>query len=151
MIRRQVNRSDWEKDPGYFGWNAFVDLIAIEDFGDLTTIQRVGSLIFWYDAEVLNGGHLQYFVNAQGKYAVETVNALTRLNMECQRSILIDAIHLLLKHPIPVIDTLEDYVDEARNGTFHDLNMRYYNCSKETSSFLEEYLEDHFDEFVELV
>ena len=42
-------------------WNAFIDLIAIEDYGDLSPIQRKAHLVFWYESEVQNGGHGQYF------------------------------------------------------------------------------------------
>jgi hypothetical protein len=35
-------------------WNAFIDLIATEDYEDLGDEQRIAHLAFWYDSEVQN-------------------------------------------------------------------------------------------------
>lgn len=49
MVKRQVSRLVLEKKP-YQVWNVFIDLIAMEDYKDLTDIQRVAHLTFWYDS-----------------------------------------------------------------------------------------------------
>jgi len=44
-------------------WNAFVDVLAMEEYADLDPVQRIPHLCFWYDSELQNGGHFQYFEN----------------------------------------------------------------------------------------
>jgi hypothetical protein len=53
---RKVSRSGKDYFQGH-SWNGFVDLCAIEKLEDLTPIQRRAVLVFWYMAEVINGGH----------------------------------------------------------------------------------------------
>ena len=149
MIRRQLKRSEVEGNP-HLVWNAFVDLIAVEDYSDLTEIQRLAHLIFWYEAEVQNGGHLQYFANSAGERPEETLTALQSLKMEDQFKILERAISVLRKHPLQDLETAEDYVAEALDDNFGDLDRRYYECAKPTNDYLEEYLEANFSEFIEL-
>lgn len=149
MILRRIKQSDLTQEP-YLSWNAFIDLIAI-DYDDLTSVQRVAHLVFWYDAEVHNGGHLQYFVNSAGARAQEALSALSDLKMDCQTVILRDAVALISAHPISEIDTAEDYVAEALDNRFGELDSRYYSCVKTSSDYLEEYLIAHFDQFIELV
>lgn len=151
MIRRQVNRSDWEKDPGYFGWNAFVNLIATEAYDDLSDVQRIAHLIFWYDSEVCNGGHLQYFLNPAGLKALETLDALIRVKLDCQRAVLAEAIDFASNNPISEIDTPEEYVAEALENRLGDFDKRYSACPRDITAFLKEYLEKNFGEFIEIV
>ncbi|MDN4494386.1 hypothetical protein [Ureibacillus aquaedulcis] len=57
MIKRMVTKEMLNENP-YEKWNQFIDLLAMEEYGDLTQIQKVAQLCFWYDSEVQNGGHL---------------------------------------------------------------------------------------------
>ncbi len=57
MIRRVVTQQMLKKNPSE-KWNQFVNLLAVENYDDLTDIQRIAHLCFWYDSEVENGGHL---------------------------------------------------------------------------------------------
>ena len=61
-LRRTVDRDAAEREP-HLIWNAFVDLIAVESYEQLSPVQRMAHLAFWYDSEVQNGGHGQYFEN----------------------------------------------------------------------------------------
>jgi Domain of unknown function (DUF4375) len=62
MTIRKLSKSDVDAEP-YCVWNAFVDLLAMEAYQDLTPEQRAAHLVFWYEHEVQNGGHLQFFEN----------------------------------------------------------------------------------------
>lgn len=42
-------------------WNQFIQTVCMGDGDDLSPVQRNAFLCFWYDAEVNNGGHGQYF------------------------------------------------------------------------------------------
>ena len=46
MIRRTINRSDYEQTP-YVAWNAFVDIVAMESPDDLSEIQQHAHFAFW--------------------------------------------------------------------------------------------------------
>jgi hypothetical protein len=57
-------------------WNGFVELLALSRPEELTPEQRPAQLVFWYQSEVLNGGHLQYVVNRGSAEAREAIGAL---------------------------------------------------------------------------
>ncbi len=112
MIRRQVSGSALVKEP-YLGWNAFVDLLAMESYEDLAPIQRVAHLAFWYDSEVQNGGHLQYFENQGADVLESTLDALSQLDAISQRQLLGCAGEMYRGRSRPEINTVEEYVDVA--------------------------------------
>jgi hypothetical protein len=62
MEPSKVSRKRLHDDPAAI-WNEFVHLLAMSKDSELTEIQRVAHLVFWYEHEVQNGGHLQYFEN----------------------------------------------------------------------------------------
>ena len=150
MVRRSLKRSDLENEP-YLSWNTFVDLIALTDFEDLNEAQKPAHLIFWYDAEVYNGGHLQYFLNSAGRRASETVEVLSKLDLSCQKTILADAIAFATRNPIPEIESTAEFVAVAFEGRFNEFDLRYAACPIQLQDFLEQYLEQNFSEFIELI
>ncbi len=150
MIRRKVNRNEYEAES-YLAWNAFVDLLAIEDFDDLTEIQRNAFLLFWYDSEVHNGGHFQYFVNSAGNRAKDTILALSTLNMHCLSKVLQQAYDYVSLNPIDEIDSADDFVIQASDVNFRKFDESFYRCGKIPMDYLESYLEKHFEHFIELV
>jgi len=54
MIRRSLPASAVAERP-YLVWNAFVDVLAMTEYADLTPAQRLPRLAFWYESEVQNG------------------------------------------------------------------------------------------------
>ena len=150
LIRRQIRKSEFVNEP-HCVWNAFVDLLAMEAYEELTQIQKPAFLVFWYDTEVQNGGHLQYFHNSAGQRAVETLEALTALKMDRQRAILADAISFVSENPITEIEAVEDYMAEALDHKFDKFDSRYYRCEPSAMDILEEYLKVHLDEFIEVI
>ena len=146
MLRRIVTNKMLEDNP-YEKWNQFVDLLAMEDYNDLTEIQKAAHLCFWYDSEVQNGGHLQYFVN-RGILVNETTIALTKLGAQSQANVLSKAINILLTKGISKIETVEEYVDEALEEKFDDIDSEYYSCEPTIQDLLEKYLENYEEEFI---
>ena len=149
MVRRQIKTSEIQENP-YVIWNAFIDLIAVEDYEDLTEVQRLAHLVFWYDSEVQNGGHLQYFANSSGRRAKEAERALQELGMECQQNILSEAVAHLSKNPLTEFESVDDYVTAARDDAFEAFDRRYYACSRDANQYLEAYLERNLGHFIEL-
>ncbi|MBQ7940728.1 MAG: DUF4375 domain-containing protein [Clostridia bacterium] len=60
-------------------WNKFVDLVTSQNFIDLSEKQRMVSLVFWYDAEVNNGGHSGYFECNPGVKMEDLIRALNEV------------------------------------------------------------------------
>jgi hypothetical protein len=136
-----------ESNP-YEKWNQFVDLLAMEDYNHLSEIQKLAHLCFWYDAEVQNGGHLQYFLNRGISLVNETAFALTKLGAQQQTKILSKAINILLTKEIPQIESVQEYVDEALEGKFDDIDSEYYSCEPTIQDLLEKYLANYEEEFI---
>jgi len=150
MIRRKVRRCDLEADP-YRTWNEFIDLIAVEQYEELSQIQKTASLLFWYDSEVNNGGHLKYFSNSAGEKANETVEALSATGLNCQRDVLNNATFAYSQEVSGEITSSEDFVSEALEGKLDVFDEHYYRCRPRTIEFLESYLEENLNEFIELI
>jgi len=129
-------------------WNAFVELLASYGYAELYVEQRPAYLVFWYDSEVLNGGHLQYFQNREIETLEETIAALGLLGAPCQQQVLRDAGALFLRHPRKEIRTLEEYAATALQGEFSALDQRFYNCSPSLQECLERHLKEHQSRFV---
>jgi len=47
--------------------------------------------LFWYESEVQNGGHLQYFENCGTERLAETIAALGSLGAPCHQEVLREA------------------------------------------------------------
>jgi len=147
MATVTVTRKDASENP-HLIWNAFVDLLASCGYAELSVEQRLAYLVFWYDSEVLNGGHLQYFQNRDTEYLDETIVSLGLLGATCQQQVLREAGALFLRHPRKQIRTLEEYAATAREGGFSALDRRFYDCSPSLQECLERHLKEHQSRFV---
>ena len=149
MIRRKVLRKDLAKAP-YLLWNAYVELLALGPYEKLSSIQRAPHLCFWYDSEIQNGGHLQYFANGWLKYLDTTLAALTLLEGDAYAQILKAASSkYLIKNREP-IGTVENYVATALQGELDTADKAFYRTRPTINDLLERYLEKHKSEFIEL-
>jgi hypothetical protein len=150
MVIRTLNQSDIQQEP-YQVWNSFVDLLTSEDFEDLNDIQRIAYLCFWYDSEVMNGGHLQYFENRGTVDLKDTVNALMTIGANSQAKLLEDAYYIYSGKSRKQIHTIQDYVDVADDGEFDEFDNIFYDCKPQIQDMLEEYLNKHIAQFVEII
>jgi len=150
MIIRKISRDVLAREP-YQAWNAFVNLLAMENYTDLDDVQRPAHLCFWYDTEVQNGGHLQYFENRGRELLNETLLALRILGAECPHKVLEAANRRFLIKPRSRIETAEEYVATALEGEFDTFDSAYDVCEPSIPDLLEGYLEKHKEYFVEIV
>jgi hypothetical protein len=132
-------------------WNAYVDLLAMEPYDELAEEQRPAHLVFWYESEVQNGGHLQYFENRGTGRLRETVESLGILGANCQRQILREAAELFLGHERPQITSVEEFVGAAREGEFAAFDRRFYACTPSLQERLQAHLALHQSSFVTIV
>jgi hypothetical protein len=145
--RRHLKAEAVAKEP-YLVWNAFIDLIALEEYEALSAVQRTAQLAFYYDAEVQNGGHHQYFENSAGMRSEETLKALVQLGLQCQAEILRQTIPIWSSKDREPPATPEEYLADELEGEFEDYDSRYYKCSPTTTDRLELYLSEHQSDFV---
>lgn len=147
MIIRTLTKQDLETDP-YGIWNAYVDLLAMEEYERLSPEQRPAHLVFRYESEVQNGGHFQYFENRGTDHLAATVEALGLLGATCRRQVLQEAGAQWLSVSRSRIETVEEFCDAALEGEFDSFDTAFYACLPTLQQCLEEYLKQHQASFV---
>ena len=160
QVIRRLSRTDVESRPELV-WNAFIDILSAEDYDDLSPGQRIPHLVFWYDAEVQNGGHGQYFDNRGLSRAGETVEALRTMGLGCQADVLTAALERRRASSMGQSDAppsggslrkIEKWLLASNSKTvgFSDPDdAAYHRCSPTVADALESYLAAHEAEFVE--
>jgi hypothetical protein len=150
MKTRKITKREADENP-YRIWDAFVDLLAMEKYDGLAPEQRPAHLVFWYESELENGGHLQYFQNKGTKYLGETIEALGILGAEGHQRILREAAELFLGHERPLIQTTEAYSAVALEGEFEGLDLRFGACSPSLFECLKAHLALQQSSFVVII
>ncbi|WP_299653926.1 DUF4375 domain-containing protein [uncultured Tateyamaria sp.] len=113
-------------------WNGFVARTAEARLSHLNERDRALYLAYWYQSEVNNGGHLQYFLNRSAMDPVqETAAAIRALRVNAMANVFEDAIFLWCGTEGPSIETVEDYIDEALENEFESLDSRFAACEKD--------------------
>jgi len=134
----------------YEVWNAFVR-VAFQPYEELNEIQRIAHLTLWYESEITNGGHLQYFENHGTDRADEVQAALRAIGANCQANVLAAALTQRQWRKRKRIRFVESYVKAARQGEYDEFDTQFYNCDPEITTLLEAWLDQHESEFVKRV
>jgi len=146
---RKIDKETAENDQWAI-WNAAVDMLAMEDLDLFSSIQTTASLVFWYQAETMNGGHLQFFENRGSAEVPATIDALKKMSVPQIGDILQEAIRLWESKERPPLETVDDFVAEALEEEFADLDRRFYEADTDLQNALENYVLANRDEFVEI-
>lgn len=128
-------------------WNAFVNLLAMSEPGELDAEQRQAQLVFWYESEVQNGGHLQYFVNRGEAEAELAVLALRELRADSHSEILASALQSWQSEPRRAPSTVEEYVSEALEAEFASFDQAF-GAAESLSDLLERHLGEFQSRYV---
>jgi hypothetical protein len=120
-------------------------------YEDLRPEQRHAHLAFWYQAEVENGGHYQYFVNSAGSRAEETVEALVAVGAGEFSHVLKEAIRVWHSAERKLPQTPQEFVQGALDDHFMRLDRRYGEVRPTLFEVLSEHVERHKRDFVDLV
>ncbi len=148
---RIISKSSPDTRP-FSAWNAMVNICALEPLEDCTPAQRQAALVFWYDAEVGNGGHFQYFVNSAGAHRDEAIGALQHLGAHKAAEILRRAIDLIGGVPPEFPESAEEFITEAQDSGLSSLDIEFNErAAPEISDALERYLQANEHEFVQWV
>jgi hypothetical protein len=129
-------------------WNAFVELLAMSDVADLGEEQIPAWHTFWYESEVQNGGHLQYFLNRGIPEASRAVIGLKHLGATDFARILSDGLVLWESAERTNPFSPEEYVETALQGEFDELDQRFGSVEPELVKILERHLAENQEFFV---
>ena len=87
-------------------------------------------LHFWlaysYDAQVFNGGHLQYFHNCGTERVLETLAALHAIGAHNHAALLADCWSQVKREPVSRVASLEEYASLAMERSFTVEDNAYY-------------------------
>jgi hypothetical protein len=129
-------------------WNAFIGLVSSDPADPFTPEQRAAALVFWYESEVQNGGHLQYFSNRGVEEAAQAVGALLQLGAPAHAAILQSALASLPSTSDPSPISVEEYVAIALDDAQGQFDRAFYEAIPSLRFVLQEYLASHLSAFV---
>ena len=128
--------------------NAFIALIGSEPSDPFTPEQRAAALVFWYESEVQNGGHLQYFSNRGIEEATEAVGALVKLGARVHAAVLESALASIPPDSDSSPVSAEEYVAIALEDPYGEFDQAFHEARPPLQSVLESYLESHLSAFI---
>jgi hypothetical protein len=128
-----------------------LDLLRHKAFEDLTPAQKVVYCAFMFDAEVCNGGLLQFFGNSSGEHVSETLRALQVLGHSEGEHALSTAVKLagpLSKETDRELrmTAFEDRFDELK-AAYHPLESAYYDKTARLHQQMLEYAAQFAEDF----
>ncbi len=127
---------------------ALMEHVARDPSNALPVLRSIW-LIWAYDAEVNNGGHLQYFHNQGLSDVPATVNALREVGAE-EHARLLEACWAAVRlAPVSRVGTLEEYAEIARTRSFKAEDRAFYSLSSAVD-MLVQHKEAVLDELVEV-
>ncbi|MFN7919325.1 MAG: DUF4375 domain-containing protein [Bryobacteraceae bacterium] len=138
MIER-IRRAELELDPNVL-WNRFVALLARGDAESLDAVQWPAHLAFWYESEVQNGGHLQFFLNRPDNAPEMTVRALETLGAHSHACILARAVAIWRQSIRTAPASEQELVEMALLGEFDALDAEFYALASDLVQILEAHL-----------
>jgi hypothetical protein len=144
---KRISRTK-SKDPALAATFALIDLVCEHEYEELDPIQRVAHLAFFYEAEVINGGHLQYFHNRGTEHVEETIDALESIEAREQSLLLKEAFERWTARYRERPQSLEDYHEIEIEHEFLDLDNRFYNCISAIGGLLQVYRQENESHFI---
>ena len=132
-------------------WNALNDLCGLSKIDDLTPIQRVAHLAWWYMGEVFNGGHYQYFVNKGHYNHQEVIRALEEIGCSEHATNLAAALKEIIAHPIDQTESVDEFLTGAVARDLSGYDDVFNKMPYTIDTGLREYLDKHEGEFIEWV
>jgi len=149
MIRRKLSKNILEKE-NFQLWNSFIDILAMENEKKLTDIQKNAQRAFWYESEVQNGGHVQYFENINLNNYVPIINSLKYIGANNHAEILEKAVKIYFKNGIRNIDSVDDLINASLEKKIQKLDYEYNEIKPNMNYSLKEYLNKYLEEFIEI-
>ena len=139
--KRAFSKDELIENPD-LAWDAFLSIVGDASHEELSLNQQIAYLGYWYEAEIYNGGHWQFFRNSAGRYVTETIAALPVLGAETQARLLKEAFERIRAQP-----ELTKRGD-ARARPFDDIDRAYWQCKPELDELLHRYVDEHLGDFI---
>jgi len=150
MIKRKISKDLIGKERGLI-WNAYVDIVCMEEYDKLTEIQQVGKALFWYENEVENGGHLQYLFNRGIEELELTIKALKFVYHNDFIPLLEQAKKIYDNLDFSKVEDIESYVEMALDDHFGYCDEQFYQITPSLYSLQLSFLLDFQQEFIEII
>ena len=131
-------------------WNSFIDILAMESEENLSDIQKHAQRAFWYESEIQNGGHLQYFENQKMESYCEVIHSLKIIGAIEHAMVLQKATDMLLSKKRKPIITLKSFIKKALENEYGEYDSEYYDINPDMNYYLENYLNKFMDEFIRI-
>jgi len=127
-------------------------------FSDMPETLKNVYLINELEAEVNNGGFLQFFTNSTGKYTNETIEALELITASYTKNLLKSAVEIMLKHNESteklnlkinsrelhkIFETSEIYDNEKMMDEMNKLDSKFYEYKEDISALKMNYFEQN--------
>jgi hypothetical protein len=119
-------------------WNAFLDKIYLVPLEEVEPRDRGPYLAFFYFSEVYNGGHLQYFLNKTYLPWDETADAIAAMGAIDHAEIMREAIERWQSQSRVRPESAEEYVEEALEAEFDDLDGAMYDLDPPLEDYVKE-------------
>jgi hypothetical protein len=129
-----------EADPSARLWALAIHLAEHVGLRELPQYRHFW-LAYLYDAEVQNGGHLQYFHNQGTKDVPETLTALREIGANSRALILEDCWRQMQDAPVQQVSSLSEYSSLAAERSFKAEDSAYYDAEPDVLSQLEVHFE----------
>ncbi|HYE56769.1 MAG TPA: DUF4375 domain-containing protein [Chitinophagaceae bacterium] len=162
-FRPKISREAFEKQTGFdFGW------LLLEPLSDMIKKKRheidrgrrlsygQKSLYYWWyiDAEVTNGGFVQFYYNGYDEYVPTIVRGLEYIN-DSEMVALVQRADALYQKKKRIIERARDEQSFGDNlydqlEDFEVLDNEYYKLHHQTMARFEAYIRQHPEEFCEL-
>jgi hypothetical protein len=120
-----ITASELDADPSARLW-AFAIYLAEHPEVQLRPEFRPFWLAYSYDAQVMNGGHLQYFYNCGTGNVTETLVALHTIGAHNHAALLADCWSQVKRNPVSRVASLEQYSSLAAERSFSVEDTKYY-------------------------
>lgn len=150
MIKRKISKELLGKERGLI-WNAYVDLVCMEEYEVLSEIQKVGKALFWYENEVMNGGHMQFILNGGIDELEITIKALKFGYHNGFIELLEKTKEIYSEIDFSKVVDKESYIEMALEDHFDYCDEKFYQIEPSLYALQLGLLLDFQDEFIEFV
>ncbi|MEQ8812047.1 MAG: DUF4375 domain-containing protein [Imperialibacter sp.] len=161
-LKPELNKAEFDSLRAWdFGWflSEPINIIQDQEEDELRVTKRFSPgqktlHFFWYlDAEVTNGGFIQFYLNGYGKYIPAIVDGLTLIGDDEMVMLVKQADDLYLKNKVRFDEQTEKIAEEGWGNLydelkgFDELDDQYYKSHERTMSLLEAYARKNPDDF----
>jgi hypothetical protein len=142
-----ITQAELDADSSARTW-AFIFYLADHPEAQASSEYRPFWLTYIYDAEVKNGGHLQYFHNKGVSSVQETLDVLRSIGASDHEKLLEACWSKVKEAPVERVSSLQEYSELALEQSFNAEDSAYYKLPQDLFDLLEVHFEALFKDAV---